>query len=196
MGLAYVAPIGAQNLFVINAALTLERHRALLTALMVIFFDVTLALACFWWVGALMQSHVWLQTLMLISGSLVVMYIGQGLLRTKSGAVRRSPVPVSLKKICFFACVLTWFNPQAVIDGSMMLGAFHVLLAEDGAAMFISGVVTASAVWFLSLTVILSFFKAGFTPGILRGINICSGMIIMIYGMRLLFSGLRMLAGM
>lgn len=47
MGLAYVAPIGLQNLFVINSALTHPRRRALLTALIVIFFDVTLALACF-----------------------------------------------------------------------------------------------------------------------------------------------------
>ncbi len=33
MGLAYVAPIGLQNLFVINSALIQSRHRAFLTAL-------------------------------------------------------------------------------------------------------------------------------------------------------------------
>ena len=33
LGLAYVAPIGVQNLFVINAAMTQSRRRALLTAL-------------------------------------------------------------------------------------------------------------------------------------------------------------------
>lgn len=37
MGLAYVAPIGVQNLYVINTALTQPRSRALLTALAVIF---------------------------------------------------------------------------------------------------------------------------------------------------------------
>ena len=37
MGLAYVAPIGLQNLFVINSALTQSRHRAFLTALIVIY---------------------------------------------------------------------------------------------------------------------------------------------------------------
>ena len=56
MGLAYVAPIGLQNLFVINSALTHTRKCALLTALIVIFFDVTLALACFFGVGALMEA--------------------------------------------------------------------------------------------------------------------------------------------
>ena len=52
MGLAYVAPIGLQNLFVINSALTHTRRRALMTTLIVIFFDVTLALACFFGMAA------------------------------------------------------------------------------------------------------------------------------------------------
>lgn len=43
IGLAYVAPIGLQNLFVINSALTQKRGRAYLTALIVTFFDVTLS---------------------------------------------------------------------------------------------------------------------------------------------------------
>ena len=50
MGLAYVAPIGLLNLFVINSALTHTRKCALLTALIVILFDVTLA-SCLWFTG-------------------------------------------------------------------------------------------------------------------------------------------------
>lgn len=42
MGLAYVAPIGVQNLFVINSAITQKRSKTLLIALIVIFFDITL----------------------------------------------------------------------------------------------------------------------------------------------------------
>ena len=37
LGLAYVAPIGVQNLFVINAGLSLPRAAAYRTALIVIF---------------------------------------------------------------------------------------------------------------------------------------------------------------
>jgi len=39
MGLAYVAPIGLQNLFVINSALIQSRHRAFLTALIVFYIN-------------------------------------------------------------------------------------------------------------------------------------------------------------
>ena len=81
MGLAYVAPIGVQNLYVINTALTQPRSRALLTALVVIFFDVTLALACFFGTGLLMRQHLWLQLGILLFGSLLVIAIGINLIR-------------------------------------------------------------------------------------------------------------------
>ena len=80
MGLAYVAPIGMQNLFVINSALTNKRKRALLTALIVIFFDITLSLACFFGIGTIMQKFKWLQMVILCVGSLIVIYIGISLL--------------------------------------------------------------------------------------------------------------------
>lgn len=90
MGLAYVAPIGLQNLFVINSALTHTRRRALLTAWIVIFFDVTLALACFFGIGAVMERYQWLQMVILCVGSLIVIYIGIGCSGQKR---RRSTAP-------------------------------------------------------------------------------------------------------
>ena len=87
MGLAYVAPIGLQNLFVINSALTHPRRRALLTALIVIFFDVTLALACFFGAGAVMQRSRWLQMGILLFGSLIIICIGVSLLRAAPGEI-------------------------------------------------------------------------------------------------------------
>ena len=83
MGLAYVAPIGLQNLFVINTALTQPKKRVYATALIVIFFDVTLGLACFFGIGALMQASIWLEMIVLLVGSLIVIWIGIGLIRSK-----------------------------------------------------------------------------------------------------------------
>lgn len=59
MGFAYVAPIGIQNLFVINSAISQKRARALLIALIVMFFDVTLAFACFFGIGLLIDKLEW-----------------------------------------------------------------------------------------------------------------------------------------
>ena len=125
MGLAYVAPIGLQNLFVINSALTQRRSRVYLTALIVILWDVSLGVSCFLGAGALMQALPWLQKVILGIGSLIVIWIGIGLLRSRASLEGGRDVNVPIWKLFTTAFVVTWINPQALIDGTMMLGAFR-----------------------------------------------------------------------
>lgn len=156
MGLAYVAPIGVQNLFVINSAISQKRARALLIALIVIFFDISLAFACFFGIGLLIDKLEWLKLIILLIGSLIVIYIGQGLIRSKS-SFKETDTNISLAKVITTACVVTWFNPQAIIDGTMMLGAFRVNLVASDATYFILGVVSASLNMIYSFSILLYF---------------------------------------
>ena len=193
MGLAYVAPIGMQNLFVINSALTNKRKRALLTALIVIFFDITLSLACFFGIGTIMQRFKWLQMVILCVGSLIVIYIGISLLRAKTQDLEKDQPTMSIKKTISSACVVTWFNPQAIIDGTMMLGAFHVTLAAGQETPFITGVACASFSWFIGLTFLISLISSKFNAKVMRWINIVCGVIIIGYGLKLFVSFVQML---
>lgn len=193
MGLAYVAPIGMQNLFVINSALTNRRKRALLTALIVIFFDITLSLACFFGIGTIMQKFKWLQMVILCVGSLIVIYIGISLLRAKTQDLEKNQPTMSIKKTISSACVVTWFNPQAIIDGTMMLGAFHVTLAAGQETPFITGVACASFSWFIGLTFLISLISSKFNAKVMRWINIVCGVIIIGYGIKLFVSFVQML---
>ena len=192
MGLAYVAPIGLQNLFVINAALTQPRRRALLTALIVIFFDITLALACFFGMGAVMQRFEWLQKIILLAGSLIVFFIGVSLMRAKAEKIDSSKPTLSLPKTISSACVVTWFNPQALIDGTMMLGAFHVTLPASSSTPFIVGVASASTLGFRGVTILISLFSNRFNDKILRMINTVCGLVILFYGGKLFLNFLSM----
>lgn len=194
MGLAYVAPIGVQNLFVINSAITQKRSKALLTALIVIFFDITLAFACFFGIGLLIDKLEWLKLIILLIGSLIIIYIGQGLLRSKSSLKESNETNISLTKIITTACVVTWFNPQAIIDGTMMLGAFRVSLPSDASTYFILGVTSASFTWFMGITIFISLFSHKFNDKILRIINIICGIIIIFYGIKLLLSFYNMIS--
>ncbi len=193
MGLAYVAPIGMQNLFVINSALTNKRKRALLTALIVIFFDITLSLACFFGIGTIMQKFKWLQMVILCVGSLIVIYIGISLLRAKTQDLEKDQPTMSIKKTISSACVVTWFNPQAIIDGTMMLGAFHVTLAAGQETPFITGVACASFSWFIGLTFLISLISSKFNAKVMRWINVVCGVIIIGYGIKLFVSFVQML---
>lgn len=188
MGLAYVAPIGLQNLFVINTALTQKRSRAYLTVLIVIFFDVTLALACFFGVGTIMEKSKLLELAILLVGSIIVIWIGIGLLRSKGSMDSSTDVNVPILKVITTACVVTWFNPQAIIDGSMMLGAFRASLPKEEGLKFIAGVTSASCLWFTGITTFISVFSSKFTDKILRGINIVCGAVIVFYGLKLFYT--------
>lgn len=186
LGLAYVAPIGMQNLFVINSALTQTRLRALVTALIVIFFDVTLALACFFGIGLVMQKYPPVQLGILLLGGLVVVYIGVSLLKSsvrQIGGAQQMP----LGKTVWAACVVTWFNAQAVIDGTMLLGAFKAYMTEAQSLHFLFGVLSASCLWFVTLAMVVSLAGSLVTPRVLGFINKICGAVIAVYGLRLLW---------
>lgn len=194
MGLAYVAPIGLQNLFVINTALTQTKKRAIATAFIVIFFDVTLALACFFGIGAIMEKSQLIEMAVLLIGSLIVIWIGISLLRSKDDSLESSKdVNVPILKVISTACVVTWFNPQAIIDGTMMLGAFRATLPAAEGLKFISGVATASFCWFLGITAFFTIFSNKFSSRVLRVINIVCGCVIIFYGLKLLYQFIQMI---
>lgn len=187
MGLAYVAPIGLQNIFVINSALGVSKKQVFFTAAAVIFFDIALALACFFGVGALIERVDLFRYGILLIGSLVVIYLGITLVLKKNFLETQSKT-LPPAKVITTAFVVTWCNPQAIIDGTLMLGAFRSTLESSQALRFILGVSLASWLWFTGLTLFICLFKNKFTPKVLRVINIICGGIIIFYGCKLLYS--------
>ena len=159
---------------------------ALLTALIVVFFDVTLALACFFGVGALMERFAWLQRIVLLAGGAVVMWIGVGLLREKPVLHAGGEAALTLPKVAARACVVTWCNPQALIDGTMLFGGFRAGNSGGVSAQLILGSSSASFLWFFGVTILISCFSARFSDKVLRGINVVCGLVILVYGARLI----------
>ena len=188
MGLAYVAPIGLQNLFVINSALTQKRGRVYLTALIVIFWDISLGLSCFLGAGALIQALPWLQKVILGLGCLIVIWIGIGLLRSKASLEGGRDVNVPIWKLISSAFVVTWLNPQAIIDGTMMLGAFRASIPAGTDVFFICGFGSASVIWFLTLSTVVSLLGSKFNEKVLNIINKVCGAVIIFYGCKLIWN--------
>ncbi len=186
LGLAYVAPIGMQNLFVINTAAAGTWKQALLTAVTVIFFDITLALGCFFGIGLLLQQSLWLQLILLLAGGLAVIKIGWGLARTQAVELSQT-AGRSWLQTAAAACAVTWFNPQAVIDGTLLLGAAQASCSEVGREYFIAGVVSASCLWFMGLANVAYFVGGYFNSGVLKNINRLCGVVLIFYGLRLLW---------
>lgn len=186
LGLAYVAPIGMQNLFVINTAAAGTLRKALLTAGTVIFFDITLALGCFFGIGLLLEQFLWLQLVLLFAGGLAVVKIGWGLVRTQAVELVHTAGGTWLQTAAA-ACVVTWFNPQAVIDGTLLLGAAQASCSEGGREFFIAGVISASCLWFMGLAALVQCIGGHLNSTVLKNINRLCGVILIAYGLRLLW---------
>jgi len=185
LGLVYVAPIGMQNLYVINTAINKERLRAYQVAFITSFFDISLALACFYGMGLLMKRSQVLKSIILFVGSIAVIYIGIQLIRNKPETNKLVDINKSLTQIVFTCFAITWLNPQALIDGSLLLGGFRASLSVNASRLFIIGVCLASFLWFMSITTVVSTFKNNFNNKITKKINIVCGSIIIYYGLKL-----------
>ncbi|VDG18375.1 LysE/ArgO family amino acid transporter [Lactiplantibacillus mudanjiangensis] len=185
-GFVYIAPIGMQNLFVVSTAIEQPLKRAIRVALIVILFDTSLSLACFYGVGKILQSTPWLELTVLLVGSLLVFYIGWSLLKQKEAAMDTMDTNFSYKTAIITAFSVAWLNPQALIDGSVLLAAFRVSLPTNLTHFFMMGVIIASIIWFIGLTGVISKFKHLMQPRVLLWINRVCGAVIILYGVKLL----------
>lgn len=185
LGIAYVAPIGMQNMYVLNSAVSSSKARAYLTALIVIFFDITLALACFYGVGLLLSNSIIIKTIIMGIGSLIVIYIGYSIFKSKPNLRSTSESNHSILKVVLTCMLVTWANPQALIDGSLLLGSFKLSLNNVESNYFIMGTCIASMLWFLSLTTFGTIFKSKLNDKVLIVINKICGIIIIFYGAKI-----------
>ncbi len=185
LGLAYLAPIGMQNSYVINTAAQSSKGRAFQVAIITAVFDIALALSCFYGVGLLLDTFEMLKMIVLGVGAIAVIAIGISLIQSVPKGIESQNVEKPLMEIMLMVFAVTWLNPQAIIDGSLLLGGFKAGLNPEGSPFFILGVSLASASWFLGLSMLVNAFRNKITAKALRIINIVCGVVIVFFGFKL-----------
>ncbi|SKA06903.1 LysE/ArgO family amino acid transporter [Selenihalanaerobacter shriftii] len=195
LGLAYVAPIGMQNLYVINTAMKGNKIKTYQVALVTIFFDITLALACFFGIGLLIENVPILKSAILLVGSILVMHIGISLVRSSSDVRDDVKVSDSIIKIITTSFIVTWLNPQAVIDGSLLLGSYQTSIPVQMSKYFILGFSSASFIWFIFISTITLILRDKLNNSIVKGINIICGIILIFFGVKLGYSFIQIING-
>jgi len=73
-----------------------------------------------------------------------------------------------------------------------MLGAFKATLPAGMDFFFVGGFASASVMWFLGISTIISLFSAKITDRTLRIINLVCGAVIIFYGLKLFWSFIQM----
>ncbi|MFA6075319.1 MAG: LysE family transporter [Negativicutes bacterium] len=188
LGIAYVVPIGLQNIYVINAALRGGWRNHIITILIVSFMDISLATACFLGLGALIDLFSWLKVLILFAGFVMLLIIGVKLIRASVDIKAEAGTKKhSFWSICRDLFVVTWLNPHALIDGSILFGTVNAGLPIAAKNVFFFGMCSASLLWFAALTVSVALMRHLISAQIFTVINKICGVVIIVFALKFLW---------
>ena len=141
VGFAFVAPIGMQNIYMFNNALSNKMSKALLYNFLVWFCDALFSFAAFYGIGTLISANEIVKIIVMIIGGALTSYIGFNIIRSaKQTSIGSDQKKQTLKQALMTALIVSWGNPQAMIDGTMMLGASRATLTFEQSILFITGV--------------------------------------------------------
>jgi L-lysine exporter family protein LysE/ArgO len=189
LGYAYAMPIGAQNVFVIQSAVGQGVPRSYRTAIAVALMDVSLALACVYGGGRLVNAWPSLQGALTVLGASYMAWVGYHILRSSPGRLDEG---AALQKagswmVLRTAFVLTWFNPQALIDGSVILGTFKAQ-SHGGLMAFLTGILFASVSWFFGITTLIGLTRRALSTRHLKILHVVCGSAMCALALKMLYS--------
>ena len=191
IGFAFVAPIGMQNIYMFNNALSNKMSKALLYNFLVWFCDALFSFAAFYGIGALISANEIVKIIIMLVGGALTSYIGFNIIRSaKQTAIGSDSKKQTLKQALMTALIVSWGNPQAMIDGTMMLGASRATLTFEQSILFITGVITASFIWDHGITIGFNLLRDKLPKKFLLAINLISGIIVAVYGLYLILIGI------
>lgn len=191
IGFAFVAPIGMQNIYMFNNALSNKMSKALLYNFLVWFCDALFSFAAFYGIGALISANEIVKIIVMLVGGALTSYIGFNIIRSaKQTAIGSDSKKQTFKQALMTALIVSWGNPQAMIDGTMMLGASRATLTFEQSILFITGVITASFIWDHGITIGFNLLRDKLPKKFLLAINLISGIIVAVYGLYLILTGI------
>ena len=191
IGFAFVAPIGMQNIYMFNNALSNKMSKALLYNFLVWFCDALFSFAAFYGIGALISANEIVKIIVMLIGGALTSYIGFNIIRSaKQTAIGSDSKKQTFKQALMTALIVSWGNPQAMIDGTMMLGASRATLTFEQSILFITGVITASFIWDHGITIGFNLLRDKLPKKFLLAINLISGIIVAVYGLYLILTGI------
>ncbi|SKA71108.1 LysE/ArgO family amino acid transporter [Desulfobaculum bizertense] len=152
-GAGLIIAIGAQNAFVLSQGL--QKNYPLQIATFCILADALLISLGISGLGTLITQHQGLASFAAWGGALFLFWYGLGSFRaafSDKTLVATEDSRQSLKVVLLTASAVTFLNPQAYLDTVVLLGSIGGQFPGDGRYLFGAGALTASTVWFLSLS--------------------------------------------
>lgn len=191
VGFSIAAPVGPIGVLCIRRSLTYGRITGFISGLGAATADAIYGCIAGFGLSFISNFLVSQQIVFKILGGLFLCYLG---LKTFLEKPKTEPV-TSTQTAGVFAStfLLTLTNPMTILSflaifaGLGLAAATHYL----DAIILVIGVFLGSASWWLLLASGVSLFREKFNTQILKGINRISGIIILVFGMIAIFTGVK-----
>lgn len=200
IGLSIAAPVGPIGLLCIRRTLAFGRRAGLMTGLGAAAADGVYGAVAAFGLSAVSAFLIDQQNGLRIGGGLFLIYLGQGILRSKpakrnteSDRLEDSSKTNSMGLLLStFALTLT--NPMTILSFIAIFSGLGLAggVASHGIAaplLTVTGVFMGSALWWLTLTFALSRLKVLSKPENLIWINRLSGLVILGFGSVAVYQG-------
>lgn len=187
LGLSLIMALGPQNIFLIKQGA--RRNHATLSAIICFICDIILVCASVAGLHELLLSHPTLQIWMMWLGSAFLLYYAIKALRS-AFTKREQHAETSTNKhnraqIVLFALGFSLLNPHAIIDTLVIIGSGSSQFPNQELT-FLAGVITASMIWFSSLTFTTRYFADLISKGVIwQTIELLSGLLMAFIGVKL-----------
>jgi len=193
IGLSIAAPVGPIGLLCIRRTLANGRRAGLMTGLGAAFADGAYGAVAAFGLSAVSAFLIDQQNFLKLGGGLFLLYLGQGILRSKpaerAAAPDRSDSGANRGDLglLFSTFLLTLTNPMTILSFIAIFSGLGLAggVTSHGIAaplLTVAGVFTGSALWWLMLTFALSRLKVLSKPENLIWINRLSGLVILVFG--------------
>lgn len=182
LGLSLITALGPQNIFLIRQG-TLGKH-AILSASICFFCDLILIYGSVAGLHQALELHPTLYVWIAWLGAAFLLYYGinalkQALSKVKAPSANEQETTSRLQ-IIMLALGFSLLNPHAIIDSLVIIGGGSSQFPDQPKA-FLFGVITASLLWFSSLTFATRYFADTLSRAtVWRRIELFSG-VLMIY---------------
>lgn len=174
IGGGLIIAIGAQNAFVLSQGV--RRNFPLQTALVCSLCDASLILIGVSGVGALVASNPLLSQLASWLGAVFLLCYGYRSFRSalKGGNLETVTVAIpSRRKLLLATLALTFLNPHVYLDTIVLVGGISGQLGQSERYLFGAGAISASILWFFSLSLGAGFLAPLFRkPAAWRGLDL------------------------
>ncbi|MFC5450813.1 LysE/ArgO family amino acid transporter [Paenibacillus aestuarii] len=152
LAIGLIMPLGVQNFFVFSQGAVRERWIYVLPIVLTASLcDTVLILVAVLGLSVVVLSFVWMKTLLVIGGTIFLLYMGFLSWRTKPEAKKQVQEHTRLGKMITFTMMISILNPHAILDTVGVIGTSSLSYTGAEKVAFTLTCIVVSWLWFFML---------------------------------------------